>query len=103
MKKIIFFVCHGLLLSIFICTSSLATASISNNNIGSVATASDSNSKSILSNNSGTIGAESNANPQTGANNTTKENTDTSPLFQTNASKFEGNGSNSDLPENATP
>lgn len=102
MNRMILYTGNIFLFIVFICISSVAPASISNNNIGSVATASDSNSKSILSNNSGTIGTESNANPKPSANNTTEENTDTTPLFQTDGSKFEGSGSNSALPDNAT-
>jgi len=103
MRKTIIYGCSSFLFSVLLCVSSLATASISNNNIGSVATASDSNSKSILSNNSGTIGAESNANPTPDANNTKGEIADKTPLFQTDESKFEGSNLNSALPDNATP
>jgi len=95
MKEIMFYTSSVFLLMILTCASSIATASISNNNIGSVATGSNSNSTSILSNNSGTIGAESNGNTKPNVTSTTQTNTDTTPVFESNAS-------NSDLPDNAT-
>ena len=103
MKGIMSYTGSMVLLIVFISTSSMATASISNNNIGSIAAGSNSNSTSILSNNSGTIGAESNGNPQPNVNNATVTNADTTQVFESNASNKEPEGglSNSDLPANA--
>jgi len=104
MRVITFYIGSTFLLMILTCASSIATASISNNNIGSVATGSNSNSTSILSNNSGTIGAESNGNTKPNVNSTAQTNTDTTPVFESNGSNKEPEGvlSNSDLPDNAT-
>ena len=103
MLKIIFYADNFFLFIIFISASSIATASISNNNIGSIAEASNSNSSSILSDNTGSIGAASNGNIKPNVNNTTQTNTDTtsgagSDTFNRN---LEGTGSNSELPDNA--
>ncbi len=57
MLKIISYAGNIFLFITFICVNSIAMASISNNNIGSIATASDSGSTSILSDNMGTVGA----------------------------------------------
>lgn len=101
MKRIIFITGGAFLSILFICASSIATASISNNNIGSIATGSNSNSSSILSDNSGAIGAESDGNAKPNVSNTTQTNADTAPLFQTDESKFGGSDSNRALPDNA--
>jgi len=102
MKKIIFLT-GSIFLTLLICASSVATASISNNNIGSIATGSNSNSTSILSDNSGTIGAESNANTGSNVNNTTGTNTDTTRVLGSDTSNKESEAieSNSVLPDNA--
>lgn len=104
MNAMMFYTSSVFLLIILTSASSVATASISNNNIGSTATGSNSNSTSILSNNSGTIGAQSNGNTQPHVNNATVTNEDTTQVFESNASKEEPEGvqSNSDLPANAT-
>ena len=102
-QKIIVYTGNFFLFIVFISISSIATASISNNNIGSIAEASNSNSSSILSDNTGSIGAASNGNIKPNVNNTTQTNTDTtsgagSDTFNRN---LEGTGSNSELPDNA--
>ncbi|MBF0572082.1 MAG: hypothetical protein HQL12_09480 [Candidatus Omnitrophica bacterium] len=103
MKKIISYTGNIFLFITFIGISSIATASISNNNIGSIAEASNSNSSSILSDNAGSIGAASNSNIKPNANNTTQTNTDTTGdvgngIFNRNLEETE---SNSELPDNA--
>ncbi len=94
MKKIISCTGSIFLFITFICVSSIAAASISNNNVGSIATASNSNSTSILSENSGSIGTASNGNIKPNVNNTTQTNTDT---ISVNGKDI----SNSELPDNA--
>ena len=94
MKKIIFLIGGTFFLTILIGVSSIAGAAISNNNVGSIAEASNSNSTSILSNNSGTIGAESNGNSKPNVSNTTQTNADTTTVAGSDIS-------NSELPDNA--
>jgi len=104
MKRIIFLTGCAFFSILFIGASSIATASISNNNIGSIATGSNSNSTSILSNNSGTIGAQSDGNTKPNVNNATGTHTDTTQVFESDTYNKESEAveSNSDLPANAT-